>query len=39
MENGKSVEQANDVFELALDDIEIVSGGYPVSPPPGNGGN
>lgn len=26
--------QENQVVELALDDIEIVSGGYPVSPPP-----
>jgi hypothetical protein len=30
--------QNNEVVELALDDIEIVSGGYPVSPPPGTGG-
>jgi hypothetical protein len=36
MENDKSVEQTNDVFELALDDIEIVGGGFPIVPP--NGG-
>ncbi len=33
MENGKAVEQTFDVVELALDDIEIVSGGFPIVPP------
>jgi hypothetical protein len=31
--------QAKEVLELTLDDIENVSGGYPVVPPPKPGGN
>ncbi len=33
MENDKAVEQTFEVVELALDDIEIVSGGFPIVPP------
>jgi hypothetical protein len=40
MENQTLLSKANDVIELALEDLETVSGGYPVSPPPpGGGGN
>lgn len=33
MDATKFVEQTNDVVELALDEIEVVAGGFPVIPP------
>jgi hypothetical protein len=34
MDAAKMNDQVSEVFELALEDIENVSGGYPVVPPP-----
>jgi hypothetical protein len=33
-----STSQENEVVELSLDEIEVVSGGFPVIPPKGSGG-
>jgi hypothetical protein len=33
-----TVSQKAEVIELAMDEIEIVSGGFPIVPPASNGG-
>jgi hypothetical protein len=33
-----STSQENEVVELSLDEIDVVSGGFPVIPPKGSGG-